>query len=65
MDDEFLVPMHDDGGIDNEEFFILHVANCHRNLHGDLPYYKYERFNLEVLQGNECEVEFRFERQDI
>ena len=65
MEDEFLVLMHDDGEIDDEEFFILHEANCHRNLHGGLPYYKYGRFNLEELRNDECEVEFRFRKQDI
>ena len=65
MEDEFLVLLHDDGEIDDEEFFILHEANRHRNLHGGLPYYKYERFNLEGLRDDECEVEFRFKKQDI
>ena len=65
MEDDFLVLMHDDGEIDDEEFFILHEAKSHRNLHGGLPYYKYGRFNLEVLHDDECEVEFRFRKQDI
>ena len=29
MEDEFLVLMHDDGDIDDEEFFILHEATRH------------------------------------
>ena len=36
MEDEFLVLMHDDEEIDDEEFFILHETNRHRNLHGGL-----------------------------
>ena len=65
MEDEFLILMHDDGEIDDEEFLILHEANRHRNLHGGLPYYKYERFSLQELRDDECEVEFRFKKQDI
>ena len=65
MEDEFLVLMHDDGKIDDEEFFIRYEANRHRNLHGGLPYDKYERFNSEGLCDDECEVECRFKRQDI
>ena len=65
MNDEFLILMHDDGEINEEEFFILHEANCHRSLHGGLPYYKYGRFNSEELRNDEFEVEFRLRRQDI
>ena len=65
MEDEFLVLMHDDGEIYDEEFFILHEANRHRNLHGGLPYYKYGRFNLEELRDDEFEVEFRFRKHEI
>ena len=65
MEDEFLILMHDDGETDDEECLILHEANCHRNLHGGLPYYKYERFSLQELRDDECEVEFRFKKQDI
>ena len=60
MDGAVLVLMHNDGEIDDEEFFILHEANRHRYLHGGLPYYKHERFSLEGLRDDECAVEFRF-----
>ena len=49
--------MLDDGKIDDKEFFILHEANCHRKLYGDLPYYKNESFNVQQLCADECEVE--------
>ena len=65
MEDECLILMHDDGEIDDEECLILHEATCHRNLHRGLPYYKYERFSLQELRDDECEVEFRFNKQDI
>ena len=65
MEDDFLILMHDDGEIDDEEVLILHEANRHRNLHGGLPYYKYERFSLQELRDDECEVEFWFKKQDI
>ena len=65
MEDEFLILVHDDGEIDDEEFFILYEANRHRDLHGGLPYYKHERFKLEELCDDECEVGFRFRKQDI
>lgn len=60
-----LVLMHDDGEIDEEEFLILHQANQHRNLHVGLPYWKYDRFNLNALREDECEVELRFKKPDI
>ena len=60
-----LVLMHDDGEIEEEDFLILYDVNRRRNLHGGLPYYKYERFDLENLADDECEVEFRFKKQDI
>ena len=65
MEDEFLILMHDDGEIDDEECLILHEANRHRNLNGGLPYFTYERFSLQELCDDECEVEFRFKKQDI
>ena len=65
MEDEFHILMHDDGEIDDEEFFILHEANRLSNLHVGLLYYKYGRFNLEELRDDECKVEFRFKKQDI
>ena len=60
-----LVLMYEDGEIDEDEFLILHGAHKRRTLHGGLPYWKYDRFNLENLQKEECEVDFRFKKQDI
>ena len=60
-----LVLMHEDGEIDEDEFLILNHANQRRNLHGGLPYLKYDRFNLENMREDECEVDFRFKKPDI
>ena len=35
-----LVLMHDDGEIDDDEFFILYEAHRCRNIHVGLPYWK-------------------------
>ena len=63
MDDEMLILLHDDGEIDDEEYLVLFEANRHRNLHGGLPYYKYEPFNLDDMHEDECEMEFRLNRR--
>ena len=60
-----LILLHDDGEIDDEEYLVLFEANRRKNLHGGLPYYKYEAFNLEDMHEDECEVEFRFKKDDI
>ena len=60
-----LILMHEDGETDEDEFLILHGAHQCRTLHGGLPYWKYDRFTLENLQEEECEVDFRFKKQDI
>ncbi|XP_065065311.1 uncharacterized protein LOC135691389 [Rhopilema esculentum] len=65
MEEEMLALMHDDGEIDDDEFLVFHEANRHGNLHVGLPYWKYERFNLDGMREDECEVEFRFKKQDI
>lgn len=62
MENELLILMHDD---DEIEYLVLYEANRRRNLHVGLPYYKYDRFNLEDLHEDECEVEFRFKKFDI
>ena len=64
MDNEMLSLMHEDGEID-DKFLILHDAHQRRTLHGGLPYWKYDRFTLENLQEEECEVDFRFKKQYI
>ena len=47
----------------HEEYLVLYEANKPVNL--ELPYYKYEEFNLgENISEAECKAEFRFERGD-
>ena len=62
--DDFLYLLHDAGDIDDEELLLL-VGNHSRNLHVGLPYFKYERFNIFEMDEDECEVEFRFKKDDI
>ena len=57
--------MYDDGEIDHEEFLVLHQANRRKNVHNALPYWKYERLNLEAMREDECNVDFRFDKHDI
>ena len=53
-----LVLMHDDEEIDDQEFLEQHEVDRNKNLHIALPFAKYDRFNLELLRGDECEVDF-------
>ena len=63
--EEALLLMNDANVINDEDPFLLHEANRPRNLHTGLPYWKYERFSLEDMRDDECEVEFRFKKDDI
>ena len=49
--------------INDTKFLLLYDINSCSNLH--LPYWKYDRFLLEDMNGDECEAEFRFLREDI
>ena len=62
---EELVPLHDAGVLDDEELLIFDNANRRNNLHGMLPYRKYDRFVLEDMDESQCLVEFRFKKGDI
>ena len=57
--------MHDDGEINDDEVLILYQANLHFNLQAGLLYLKYEKFKLDALRGDECEVHLRFKKADI
>ena len=56
--------LHDGGDIDDEEL-LLFMPIHHRNLHAGLPYSTYDRFNIFDMRDDECEVEFRFKKEDI
>ena len=56
--------LHEDGDIDDEEFLLLMPIH-RRNLHVCLPYSSYDRFDIFDMGEDECEVEFRFKKEDI
>lgn len=49
--------------IDNEETFLLYDLNTSKNL--VIPYWKYNKFDLDSLSDDECKSEFRFMKNDI
>ena len=63
--DDILLDMHDDGELDDEEVLLLMHENQHRNLHANLLFEKYDRFDVEFYTEEEFEVEFRFHKRDI
>jgi len=60
---EALLFAHDGGDINDEEFILLYDLNRSTNL--DLPYWDYERFDLDSMNDDECKAEFRFLKDDI
>ena len=48
---------------EEEEFLMFYDINRTHNL--DLPYWKYEKFDLDHLENDECVAEFRFQKEDI
>ncbi|CAB3996644.1 Hypothetical predicted protein [Paramuricea clavata] len=61
---EQLFMMYDENMIDDEELLLLLEENEHSNLHIGFPYWKYEKFSLEDMRDDECEVEMRFKKND-
>lgn len=49
--------------IDDEEMLLLYDLNTSKNL--DIPYWKYDKFELDSLSDDECKSEFRFLKHDI
>lgn len=49
--------------IDDEELLLLYDLNSSKNL--DLPYWRYDKFDLDTLTDAECKSEFRFLKHDI
>jgi len=60
---ELLLLAHFENVIDDEEFLLLYDLQKSNNL--VLPYWKYDKFNLQQMQKDECISEFRFEKEDI
>ena len=50
---------------DNDLFMLLDAPRPRRNLHSVLPFWRYEHFNPEDMNDSECNVEFRFDKNDI
>ena len=51
------------GLIDSDECILMYEANDSGNL--DIPYWKYNAFDLESLTDDESKGEFRFYKADI
>ncbi|KAK2550531.1 hypothetical protein P5673_028730 [Acropora cervicornis] len=49
--------------IDEEEALLLSEVNTSKNL--DIPFWKYDKFDLDSLTDDECKSEFRFLEHDI
>ena len=51
--------------LNDEEFLLLCHVDGPRNRHLHLPYWKFDPFNLEEMDDDECLVEFRFTKEEI
>ena len=51
------------GDVDEEKFLMFYDMKRTRNL--NLPYWKYEKFDLDHLENDEYVAEFRFQKDDI
>lgn len=60
---ESLLLAYDDNMITDDEFVLLYELNSSKN--PEIPYWLYDRFNLELLCDDECRTEFRFLKNDI
>ena len=49
--------------INDNELLLLH--DVHRQQNPQFPYWRYEKVNLELKEGDECKAEFRVRRDDI
>ena len=49
--------------IDEEEFVLLYDLNTSGN--PDIPYWNYDKFDLDLITDDECKNEFRFFRKDM
>ena len=63
---DFILDLYDDDILDNEDAMLLLDANRpRRNFHMEQPYWQYQVFDCERMDDHECEVEFRFKRDEI
>ena len=49
--------------IDDTEFVLLY--DLHKSKNPDIPYWRYEKFDLEKLNDDQCKVTFRFSKNHI
>jgi len=60
---EALLLANDLNLIDDEELLLLYDVNTSKNL--EIPYWKYDKFDLDSLSDDECKSKFRFLKHDI
>ena len=60
---EALLLANDLNLIDDEEMLLLYDLNRSKNL--DIPYWKYDKFELDSLSDDECKGEFLFLKHNI
>ena len=60
---EALLIANDLNLIDEEEVLLLSEVNTSKNL--DIPFWKYDKLDLDSLTDDECKSEFRFLKNDI
>ena len=49
--------------IEDEELLLLYDLNSSKNL--DIPYWRYDKFDLDTLTDAECKSKLRFHKHDI
>ena len=49
--------------IDEAEFAILYDLNKTKS--PEIPYWQYDKFDLESMNDDECRTEFRFEKEHL
>lgn len=57
-----MVLSYEQGLISDEEFLVLYGSYKPKNLH--LPYNRYESFDLDEMEDDECVAEFRVRKGD-
>ena len=58
--------MMEESMMEEEDYFLLRQRGVNSvNLHLELPYWKYDRFNLEEMTDEECSFELHCRKNDI
>ena len=61
--DQILLLEHDEEFITDEELLLLQDLNNFQNF--ELPYWKYQKFDLDNWSDDECWVDFRFRKNEL